>query len=562
MLILGAVAWFALRPAEELRVVVPSPVAGLKEIDSPARPDVASEDSEPTSTLSSARAAVEPRAPFTSVADGSPVSSLLARVLGENGEGVSGAHVRVLVHGELCGAEPTREDGSFRVEQLPRDTALVLAHMGDRVGRATFEPDSGLAVDVYLKAGGILRGRVIHGVDRRPMAGARVLALPTGMHLSTLPARGAGSFPEAFSDETGTFELAGLFVGARYALHATVEGHITPAAGFDAAVAAPSEESTELELEVLPLFAALVQFVQAESGEALPGSFSQISRLSFDGAPGPRFPPTGLALEQLGLTESCVDVAELHGIQALLFRVATLDSGPLGATVHVEATRFYSATAALTLELASPRIETQFVAVASSGGEQYPVTLRLLGYHGLAVQGLPKLLQVHIDSTDVGRTSQFSVFDVRGEIHLVLPSGEHALQVELGGGQVHLPGPGPEAWRRVFVQGPTAIDFEWPGAPSGIVLDVRQATGEPRWGMLMTYWARDRRPEAEGGPKGHVLQSLVLHDSPYFVPNVEPGLHRVWFDRLGVGPGHLFEVRERADPAEPPQRIRIDLPPR
>ena len=559
LLLLGGL-WWTMRPAAPQRPLAsdgdPGRV-GLLEVD-----EVAGVGSRAAPERAEPRLEVEVREP----ADVAELA--LARVQGPNGEWLDGCEVEVIPNGRMFARGRTADGGWFRTEAFPKGPALVVARSAGLQGRALWEPELMTGQDasyvvVQLRPAGSIVGSVVHGVDRRPMARARVMALPRGIRPSSFDRdRRAGYALETRTDDLGHFEFGGLLPDAEYVLHAACQGHVSAAAGVVATARVPEPGGTGApwcEVDVLPALGTLVQFVDGGTGAVLPASFSQTARMQESHGPGDLLPPFGLVLEELDLEPSLLLGREPQGLRAFVYRVPTTSVEPVSVLLTVESPDHLSTESEIPLVLISPQMEVTTVVLHSYAGPLYPVTLRFSGYSSDLAYRYPTSDQVHLEHEYGRGRSLFVVPDRRGEVHLALPKGSHGLRYEGGGGWLFLPHGEADTHRRFDFAGPTVVEMEWPSEPVGVVLDLRDSDGNPKWDICMLYWTRADPGVELPTIQGRGFRTMLLAEGPYWIPSWTPGHYDVWVDRLGVGPGYRIEVPEHGGAPGTAPRVRIDL---
>lgn len=494
----------------------------------------------------------------------------VARVLGPDGEWFDGCDVAVIPSGRIFARGTTSGGGWFRTETFPTSPAIVEARSGRLLGQAVWEPELATGAEtshvvVHLRNAGSIFGSVVHGVDRRPMPRARVMALRRGVLPPSLDrVHRAGYTVETVADDLGHFELVGLAPDAEYVLHAALDGHVSAAAGVVVTARAQGSGVIDVgwcEVEVLPALGALVQFVDGGTGAVLPASFSQIARMHVSGSSGEALLPYGVVLDELDLTESTFLGREPHGLRAFVYRVATTSVESASIVLTVESPDHMKVEAEIPLVLIGPQMEVETVVLNSFVGPLHAVTLRLSGYPTDRAYRFPGTDQVHLEHADGRGRSQFVVPDRRGEVHLTLPEGTHRLRFEGGGGWLSLP-EGEAGTYKVFeVVGPTVVELEWPPEPVGVLLDLRDSAGNPKWDFCMVYWTRAEKGSELAPLEGLRFRTLLFAGGPYWVPHWTPGHYHLWVDKLGVGLGYRIEVPAVGGPGGTPPRVRVDLTP-
>lgn len=224
-----------------------------------------------------------------------PGAGLHGRVVDRSGKPVSGAGIHLVetvdrlepLSSQLDGESPeavSRADGSFSLEDLPRDTPLHLlvrasGHLpaGVRGARAPApEP-----LTVRLEPGALLRGRVMNEWEQ-PLVGARIV-LTWQPSAPENPERQTGAPVERsdISGRDGRFEIRDAPAGT-VRLSVTAEGYI-PVEGFEAMVPWPHPDR-ELTL-ALSKGAVLTGRISTVSGQPVSGvriSAAEASSVSDD----------------------------------------------------------------------------------------------------------------------------------------------------------------------------------------------------------------------------------------------------------------------------------------
>jgi len=493
---------------------------------------------------------------------------LIARVRGPSSEWAADARVELVIHGWPAGGGATDVVGCFRVAELPTEPTVVFARQGPLLGRALWEPSTTDGtpepVLVDLRAEGTIAGVVVHGVDRRPMPNARVMAYPAALRPRSLARESRSTFAvEAQADELGRFELFGLTPETEYSIHAAVDGHLTDSVGVRATAITsemPEAAATIVAVEVLPVFGVLAQFVDAGSGVTLPDTLAQFSNIGVESRPGELITLSGLALDELGLPESVALGTQRDGIRVFLFRVVSIEAPSEPLVLTVDAIGFAPARSVLPVEKLSPQMSAQVVPLFSTLGSHHPVTLRIAGCPGIREPRPPPPYQLHLDSSGLGVRSCFVHLDSNHEVHLALPSGDHRMRFVAGGGAVTLPAGDPGAWLDFNVAGATTVELRWPQYLSGVTLDVREADGFPASGVLSVYWsmesAAEDSPLAASVPR--TARAVMFVEPPYWLPNLRPGSYRIWLDKPMSGPGYKVDVPRFDAHESRVHRVRLD----
>lgn len=505
----------------------------------------------------------------TSTQAPSPSQHAVARVRTSSGAWAAGAVVKVIVHEQTVVHGATDSDGWFKVSQPPQWAAVVAATLGNQTGRAVWEPpESGEPqshVVVELARAGAISGTVVHEHDRSPIPNARVVAVPGELNPRSLARESRGAFAvEVQADELGRLKIENLRPGAEYRLHAARDGHLSGRFGVLASADRGEAEVTGavVEVGVLPVYGALVQFVDAGSGAVLPASFSQLARISVDSAPGESFELGGLVFDELELPESVFVGGEQLGLRPFFFRALTREPPAAAFVITVQAPDFESKRVALELRRVSARMEAQPVPLASAVGPLHRVTLKVRGFPARTQVRAAGPYQIHLDVARSGIRSAFVTMDRDDQIHLMLPEGQHRMQFQAASGSaaVMLPRDTPDGWKSFEVVGETVVEMDWPTDLRGVVLDVRDEDGFPQTGVLSVAWSAGHVKDVKSVLRsGRALtgSSCMFVQNPYWIPNLAPGPYQVWLDEFLRGPGHSIEIPADGDQNGELPRVRI-----